>query len=101
MGNCRSMSWSMRVKMAVLAPIPRARDRIATQANNGLRAMARREYRTSRARLFMEAYTAPRRYGYEKSCWARDCSGELAVAWAGPEAYPTLLLKGGPEARPN
>src|SRR4029077_18790583 len=36
-GNLRSRIWSISVKMAVLAPMPRASDRIATAANSGLR----------------------------------------------------------------
>ena len=39
--------------MAVFAPMPRARERMATEANKGLRRIARREYRTSRARMLM------------------------------------------------
>src|SRR6202142_4378369 len=56
-GNWRSMSWSIRVKMAVLAPMPRAKDRIATEANRGLRRIARRAKRTSGVRLLIQNYT--------------------------------------------
>ncbi len=53
MGSCRSMSWSIRVKIAVFAPMPSARERIATVAKRGLRRMARRENRRSGHKLVM------------------------------------------------
>jgi hypothetical protein len=43
----------MRVKMAVFAPIPSARERIATEVNRGVRRIARRENRRSGRSLVM------------------------------------------------
>src|SRR5947208_881213 len=50
-GKSRSINWSIKVKIAVLAPMPSARERIATAANRGLRRIARRANRKSRTRL--------------------------------------------------
>src|SRR6187200_848167 len=46
-GSLRSTIWSISVKIAVFAPIPRASDRIATVANSGLRDRLRIARRTS------------------------------------------------------
>src|SRR3954447_1281647 len=46
-GSLRKIIWSMSVKMAVLAPMPRASDRMATIENNGLRKSPRTANRTS------------------------------------------------------
>src|SRR5687768_12891092 len=35
MGSRRSMSWSIKVKMAVFAPIPRASEKTAPKVNSG------------------------------------------------------------------
>jgi hypothetical protein len=43
------MSWWMRVKIAVLAPIPRAKDRTDTARKTGDLPRMRREYRKSRS----------------------------------------------------
>ena len=47
----RNMSWSISVKMAVFAPIPKAKERMATVAKSGLLRIARRAYRRSGKRL--------------------------------------------------
>src|SRR3989442_1207194 len=47
-GRSRSRTWSRRVKMAVLAPMPRARVRTATAVKPGVRASMRKEYFKSR-----------------------------------------------------
>ena len=41
------MTWSIRLKMAVLAPMPRAREKIATKAKAGLLRNMRRPKRSS------------------------------------------------------
>src|SRR6476660_3126687 len=69
-GSFRSSIWSMSVKMAVLAPMPRARDRIATSANSGLRRSPR---------------TARRRSARMEVIGALDGSGRQNV-WFGCEA---------------
>ena len=46
-GSFRSRIWSISVKIAVLAPIPRASDKMATAANSGLRRRPRRARRRS------------------------------------------------------
>ncbi len=48
-GSLRSRTWSIRVKIAVLAPIPRASDRMATMAKSGLRRSPRSARRRSDA----------------------------------------------------
>src|ERR1035437_9058640 len=52
-GRRRSINWSIRVKMAGLAPMPRAREATATKANNGLRVRLRRANRRSNRNLAM------------------------------------------------
>src|ERR1035437_5303839 len=52
-GRRRSINWSIRVKMAVLAPMPRASEATATKANNGLRVRLRRANRRSNRNLAM------------------------------------------------
>src|ERR1035438_2806967 len=52
-GRRRSINWSISVKMAVLAPMPRAREATATEANNGLRVRLRRANRRSNRNLAM------------------------------------------------
>src|SRR5713101_2464511 len=47
-GRRRRRTWSRRVKMAVLAPMPRARVRIATAVKPGVRASMRKVYLRSR-----------------------------------------------------
>src|SRR5215472_258506 len=47
-GRRRRRIWSRRVKMAVLAPMPRARVRIAMAVKPGVRPRVRREYLRSR-----------------------------------------------------
>src|SRR5476649_2738098 len=64
MGSFRSMSWSMRLKMAVLAPMPSASERIATEAKSGLRRIARSENRMSGHKLVMLGNTPGRGFGY-------------------------------------
>jgi len=46
-GSLRSSIWSIRVKIAVLAPMPRASERIATLAKSGLRRSPRSASRMS------------------------------------------------------
>src|ERR1017187_2418174 len=52
-GSRRSINWSIRVKMAVLAPIPRAREATATKVKSGLRRRLRRANRRSNRNLAM------------------------------------------------
>src|SRR5271155_4954077 len=47
--------WSRRVKMAVFAPMPRARVRMATAVKPGVRARVRRAYFRSRKAVSIEA----------------------------------------------
>src|ERR1017187_4380299 len=52
-GRRRSINWSIRVKMAVLAPMPRESDATATKVNSGLRRRLRRANRRSKRNLAM------------------------------------------------
>src|ERR1035438_8831083 len=52
-GSRRSINWSISVKMAVLAPMPRAREATATRQNSGLRVRLRRANRRSNRNLAM------------------------------------------------
>src|SRR5277367_5433078 len=65
------MSWSIRVNMAVLAPIPNASESIAIEANRGLRPIARSENRTYDNRLVILTNTDERSEGDEKSAPGR------------------------------
>src|SRR5262245_43350161 len=62
-GSLRSSTWSMSVKIAVLAPIPSASERIATAANSGLR----RRPRTARRRSDSESMKRALRTGLDES----------------------------------
>src|SRR5258708_30641188 len=59
------MSWLMRVKIAVLAPMPRASDSTATVRKTGDLRSVRREYRKSCRMAAIDPYTARGRKGYE------------------------------------
>ena len=59
MGSMRSINWSIKVNIAVLAPIPRVSDRIATMANSGPRWMVRRANLRSDRRPCIVKYYAP------------------------------------------
>src|ERR1035437_4085624 len=78
-GRRRSINWSIRVKMAVLAPMPRESDATATKVNSGLRRRLRRANRRSKRNLAMaykvstpqaqkslqkEAETCPHEWGH-------------------------------------
>ncbi len=52
-GSRRSINWSIRVKIAVLAPMPRAREATATRVKSGLRRRLRRANRRSNRNLAM------------------------------------------------
>src|SRR5580692_5162761 len=54
-GRRRRRIWSRRVKMAVLAPMPRARVRMAMAVKPGVRASVRRAYLKSRNAVSSEA----------------------------------------------
>src|SRR5439155_556051 len=53
-GSRRSINWSIKVKMAVLAPIPNASEATATSVNKGLRRKFRSAIRTSDSVRLME-----------------------------------------------
>ena len=50
-GSIRSMSWSISVKIAVFAPIPRARESVAMPAKSGFRRSVRNANFTSEVRF--------------------------------------------------
>src|SRR5215204_6362297 len=52
-GSLRRTIWSISVKIAVFAPMPRASDRIATVAKRGLRRRLRIASRTSDVEVVM------------------------------------------------
>ena len=52
-GSLRSRIWSISVKIAVLAPMPSASDRMATVANSGLRRSPRSARRRSPMNVVM------------------------------------------------
>src|SRR5450756_854971 len=52
-GKRRSINWSIRVKMAVLAPMPRESEATATKVKSGLRRRLRRANRRSNRNLAM------------------------------------------------
>src|ERR1017187_415577 len=52
-GKRRSINWSIRVKMAVLAPMPRESEATATRVKSGLRRRLRRANRRSKRNLAM------------------------------------------------
>src|SRR5947208_2646111 len=62
-GNFRSRIWSMSVKIAVVAPMPRASDRIATVANSGLRRSPRIARRRSDKELVIRCFDGRRAAG--------------------------------------
>jgi hypothetical protein len=59
------MSWLMSVKIAVLAPMPRASESTATVRKTGDLRSERKEYRKSRSIAAIDGYTAQHRKGYE------------------------------------
>src|SRR6266851_274508 len=60
-GRRRNKTWSRRVKMAVLAPMPRARVRTATAVKPGVRASMRKVYFRSRRTVSSQPMTVRRR----------------------------------------
>src|SRR6185436_18969626 len=61
-GSLRRINWSMRVKIAVLAPIPSASDRIATIEKTGLRSRPRTARRKSDEVALIETLDAAGRW---------------------------------------
>src|SRR3974377_1594118 len=59
-GSSRRVSWSRSVKMAVFAPIPRARESTATRANMGLRSRVRQASFRSKSKAAIEDSDARR-----------------------------------------
>src|SRR5256885_1487414 len=57
-GIDRSITESIRLKIAVLAPMPRARDATAITVNSGLRRKSRAPWTRSRAKIFDPSQTA-------------------------------------------
>src|ERR1019366_125981 len=78
-GRRRSINWSIRVKMAVLAPMPRASEATATSVKSGLRRRLRSANRRSNRNLAM-AY---------KVSTPQDRKS-LQKSGTGQEACPTL-----------
>src|SRR5215217_720325 len=62
-GSFRRTIWSMRVKMAVFAPIPSANERIATVEKTGLRRSPRNANRRSEMKDVMRVLDGARRVG--------------------------------------
>src|SRR5258705_1661807 len=58
-GSFLSSTWSMSVKIAVLAPIPRASDRMATVEKRGLRRRPRRAKRRSGSSVVIPCFDGP------------------------------------------
>src|SRR5688572_9329796 len=60
-GSFLSSNWSMRVKIAVFAPIPSASERMATDAKSGLRRRLRKASRRSEVEVLMLNFDGVRR----------------------------------------
>src|SRR5882724_7837799 len=60
-GRRRNRTWSRSVKMAVFAPMPRARVRTATAVNPGVRASMRKVYLRSRRTVSSQPVKVRRR----------------------------------------
>src|SRR5580700_959431 len=65
-GSSRSNNWSTSVKMAVLAPMPRASEPTATKVNSGLRRRLRSAKLTSETMRLIDYYTSLGRKGYAR-----------------------------------
>src|SRR5437667_8451806 len=75
-GSSRNKTWSRRVKMAVFAPMPRARVRTATAVKPGVRASMRKVYFKSRRTVSSQPMTVMRRV----ASLADMVTGHLRVA---------------------
>src|SRR6266849_395659 len=75
-GSKRNKTWSRSVKMAVFAPMPRARVRTATAVKPGVRASMRKVYLTSRRTVSSQPVKVRRRV----VSWADAVKGHLRIA---------------------